>query len=353
MRFSQLLNKNKWKDSIINYLVLVMIIHGCTKHSSQGSQTIHYGEMKLIPGSTFEMGGNDPQASADEFPRHMVTVDSFYMDIHEVTNGQFLKFVASTNYVTIAEKNINWEEMKINLPAGTPKPAENILQAGSVVFRATNGPVSLNDETQWWAWTISANWKHPAGPGSSIENLMDHPVVHVAWDDAVAYAQWAGKRLPTEAEWEWAARGALDNPIYPWGNVSADQSSAKANFWQGMFPYKNTVQDGFYGTAPVMSYMSNGYGLYDMAGNVWEWCNDLYHYESYTMDADKEICINPTGPDSSLDPNEPLMSKRVIRGGSYLCNDSYCSGYRVSRRMRSSQDTGLSHTGFRCVKSIR
>ncbi len=339
------------KDSIIICVVLVMIIHGCTKHSSQRSQTIGYEAMKLIPGGTFEMGGNDPQASADEFPRHMVTVDSFYMDIHEVTNGQFAKFVASTNYITIAEKNINWEKMKIDLPVGTPKPAENILQAGSVVFRATNGPVSLNDESQWWAWTIGANWKHPTGPGSSIENLMDHPVIHVAWDDAVAYAQWAGKRLPTEAEWEWAARGGLDNPIYPWGNVSADKSSAKANFWQGMFPYENTVQDGFYGTAPVMSYMPNGYGLYDMAGNVWEWCNDLYHYDSYTMDAEKEICINPTGPDSSLDPYEPLMSKRIIRGGSYLCNDSYCSGYRVSRRMRSSQDTGLSHTGFRCVDS--
>ncbi|MDP6860982.1 MAG: formylglycine-generating enzyme family protein [Candidatus Marinimicrobia bacterium] len=352
MRILRLITNNSWKKSCMHCITILIFTHGCTKHSFKESNTSHYGQMVLVPGGSFTMGSTGSQASPDESPLHEVKVDSFYMDMHEVTNRQFAEFVANTNYITVAEKNINWEKMKINLPPGTPKPAENILQPGSVVFQATDGPVSLADETQWWVWTIGANWKYPTGPGSNIDNKMDHPVVHVAWDDAEAYAQWAGKRLPTEAEWEWAARGALDNPIYPWGNVSVSQSAGKANFWQGMFPYENTVKDGHYGTAPVKSYLPNGYGLYDMAGNVWEWCNDLYHFQSYGIAAKKGVSFNPQGPASSLDPNEPHMPKRVIRGGSYLCNDSYCSGYRVSKRMRSSQDTGLSHTGFRCVKSI-
>ena len=309
MMFSQFYNYCCLKNSFIKYIVLVVIIHGCTKHSPKKSQTNHYGKMVLIPGGTFSMGGSDPQAGSDEFPSHQVQIDSFYMDIHEVTNRQFAEFVAKTNYVTIAEKNINWDKMKVNLPPGTPKPAENILQPGSLVFKATDGPVSLSDETQWWAWTIGANWKHPTGPGSNIDDQMDYPVVHVAWDDAAAYAQWAGKRLPTEAEWEWAASGSLDNPIYPWGNVSVSQSTGKANFWQGMFPYENTAKDGYYGTAPVKSFMSNGYGLYDMAGNVWEWCKDWYDEE---------------------------QKFRVLRGGSW---ESYANGLSIDNRFSNYPST--------------
>jgi len=340
------------QKSIILCFFSSFLFFGCSQDNYNESRLVNYGKMVRVPAGTFIMGGNSGQSSLDEFPRHRVKVDSFYMDVHEVTNRQFRKFVDKTGYVTIAEKEIDWLEMKKELPVGTRKPSDEILQPGSLVFRSTDRPVALGDETQWWAWTIGTNWRKPEGPGSNIEDKMDHPVVHVAWEDAIAYARWSGKRLPTEAEWEWAARGGLNNPIYPWGDKSASKAASKANFWQGQFPYKNTLKDGFYGTAPVMSYMPNGYGLHDMAGNVWEWCADLYHFGSYKIDLENGFSINPSGPEESYDPLEPHMSKRVIRGGSFLCNDSYCSGYRVSRRMKSSQDTGLSHTGFRCVKSV-
>ncbi|WP_258104169.1 formylglycine-generating enzyme family protein [Marinoscillum sp. MHG1-6] len=308
--------------------------------------------MVLIPTGNFQMGGKSDQAYKDEFPRHGVTVSSFYMDQTEVTNAQFQKFVEETGYKTVAEKDIDWEEMKKQLPEGTPKPADSVLAAGSLVFAQTNEPVDLNDYSQWWKWTTGADWQHPEGPGSSIEDRMNHPVVHIAWEDAKSYAKWAGKRLPTEAEWEWASMGGMDDVKYPWGNEPVEQAYEKANFWQGKFPYQNYALDGFERSSPVKSFPANGYGLYDMAGNVWEWCEDKYDVNLYQQYADKGAVEDPSGSASYYDPREPYSPKHVIRGGSFLCNDSYCSGYRVARRMSSSKDSGFNHTGFRCVKDL-
>ena len=309
--------------------------------------------MVLIPGGEYLMGSDKSESYTNEKPVHRVVVSSFFMDKNEVTNQQFLQFVNETGYITTAEKKINWDEMMSQLRPGTSRPPDSLLEPGSLIFKASSYPIPLNDESSWWEWEKGASWKHPSGKNSSINEIMDHPVVHISWDDAVAYAQWAGKRLPTEAEWEWAARGKKTDAIYPWGNESINETPMKANFWQGHFPYKNTKQDGYHLTAPVGSFISNEYGLFDMSGNVWEWCSDFYHINSYSYDKEKGICINPKGPKTSYDPSEPFAIKKILRGGSFLCNDSYCSGYRVSRRMSSSKDTGLMHTGFRCVKDIR
>jgi formylglycine-generating enzyme required for sulfatase activity len=309
--------------------------------------------MVWIPGGTYNMGADNDQASPDEYPKHAVTVAGFWMDRTEVTNKQFAAFVAATGYVTTAEKKPEWNDLKQQLPPGTPKPDESLLVPASLVFAPPDHPVELNDYSQWWEWKKGASWRHPHGAGTGIAGKENYPVVHVSWFDAVAYCRWAHKRLPTEAEWEFAARGGLKNNIYPWGDerpVGAGTAhGAHGNFWEGHFPDKNTQSDGFYYIAPVGSFAPNGYGLVDMAGNVWEWCADYYRNDYYRSLAGKTTA-EPRGPATSYDPEEPYAKKRVIRGGSFLCNESYCTGYRVSRRMKSSEDSGLEHLGFRCVQ---
>ncbi len=307
--------------------------------------------MVLIKGGKFEMGGDNEQAGTDEYPKHTVQVHSFWIDATEVTNAQFQAFVEATHYITTAEQIPDWDEMKKTLPPGTPRPPDSVLVAASLVFHQSPGPVDLHDYMQWWNWVKGADWRHPEGPGSNIIGKENYPVVQISWYDAQAYCKWAGKRLPTEAEWEYAARGGLVNAIYPWGNEPINQGKAKANTWGGKFPYYNNGLDGYVKTAPVKSFAPNGYGLYDMAGNVWEWCSDWYD-ANYYKELKNKIAIDPQGPDKSFDPMEPFMPKKSIRGGSFLCNDSYCSGFRVARRMKSSPDTGMEHTGFRCVKDV-
>jgi len=307
--------------------------------------------MVLIAGGIFEMGAKEKRfAKPNEFPVHKVRLDSFYMDRYPVTNAQFNEFVEATGYVTTAEQKINWEEMKKQLPPGTPKPPDSLLVPSSMVFKSPDRRVSQGHYMSWWQMVPGADWRHPLGPESSIERLDDHPVVHVSWHDAQAYAKWAGKRLPTEAEWEYAARGGHNNYIYPWGNEPVNED--KANFWQGNFPYKNLAKDGFGWTAPVGSFSPNGHGLFDMAGNVWEWTADWYHSGYYAALAEKGIANNPRGPGKSLGQMNSGIPGKVMRGGSFLCNDSYCAGYRASARMKSSPDSGMMHLGFRCVKDV-
>ncbi|CAM3731615.1 formylglycine-generating enzyme family protein [Aquirufa aurantiipilula] len=310
--------------------------------------------MKKIPAGVFDMGAHDEKGRTDEYPVHRVAVKSFWMDETEVTNAQFAAFVLATGYVTTAEKAISWEELKKQVPEGTPRPPDSLLAPSSLVFVPTTGPVNLADYSQWWQFVRGADWRHPEGPHSSIVGKENHPVVQVSWDDAQAYARWAGKRLPTEAEWEWAARGGLKNAEFPWGAEPIESGLFKANTWQGKFPYKDEAKDGYlHTTAPVKQFAANGFGLFDIAGNVWEWCSDNYRHDYYaTLKKKGSLVQNPKGPLNSYDPDEPGIPKKVMRGGSFLCNDSYCASYRSSARMKSSPDSGLMHTGFRCVKDF-
>ncbi len=307
--------------------------------------------MRWVPGGDFVMGTDRAWGKANERPPHRARVDGFWMDEHEVTNAEFRRFVAATRYVTTAERKPDWAEMQAQLPPGTPKPDDSMLVPGSLVFTPPSDPVSLKDAAQWWRWVPGADWKHPEGPESTIEGRDDHPVVQVSWEDASSYARWAGKRLPTEAEWEFAANGGLDGKRFVWGDQGpAADRPALANIWQGDFPHRNTRTDRFERTAPVKSFPPNGYGLHDMAGNVWEWCADWYASNAYTT-ARGGIALNPRGPEQSFDPTDPYIQRRVTRGGSFLCHESYCESYRPTARRGTPPDTGMSHIGFRCVSN--
>jgi formylglycine-generating enzyme required for sulfatase activity len=293
--------------------------------------------MVWVPGGEFWMGSDD--GPADERPRHKVYVDGFWMDQTEVTNAQFAKFVAATGYKTVAERPPD--------PKDYPGAKPENLVPGSAVFVTPEGEAPLDGPPVWWKYAPGADWRHPDGPGGSIADKDNYPVVHIAWEDAAAYAKWAGKRLPTEAEWEFAARGGLDRKEYVWGNDLNPGGQWMANTWQGAFPKENTAKDGYKGLAPVKSFPPNGYGLYDISGNAWEWCADWYDAEYYR----RSPARNPQGPDHSPGGRqEPDKPSRVRRGGSFLCADNYCRRYLPSARDENPPDSSASHTGFRCVK---
>ena len=317
--------------------------------------------MILIKGGVFEMGGDvapgydklSPTAlpQNDEYPKHKVKLNDFYMDTHEVTVKQFEEFVKATNYTTVAELDINWEELKKQLPAGTPKPDLAHLKAGSLLFKYLNGNTQTETLDQWWVFTQGVSWRNPNGLNPKLSDIYDNPVTHISWYDALAYAKWAGKRLPTEAEYEYAMRGGQDNTMYPWGNSKIDSKARQGNFFQGNFPYSNTKDDGFEKVAPVMSFEPNNYGLYDISGNVWEWTMDWYSAKYY-LDVVNIQSDNPKGPEKTFEVFNPNATHKVVRGGSFLCNDSWCSGYRNARRMRLSPDSGMEHLGFRLVRDV-
>src|SRR5579859_2642694 len=304
------------------------------------SQTAR-NEMVWIPGGRFWMGTDHMQ---DAQPVHEVEVKGFWMDRTDVTNEEFARFAKATGYLTLAERPLDPKEF--------PDLGPDELAAGSVVFTPPANPISLENPLAWWRFVRGANWRHPEGPNSDLRGKEHYPVVHIAWSDAMAYAKWAGKRLPTEAEWEFAARGGLDRQNYVWGNELKPGRKWQANTFQGHFPDHNTSEDGYAGIAPVASFAPNGYGLYDMSGNVWQWVSDWYRPDYYArVGGNGSLAKNPEGPGDSFDPQEPGVQKRVQKGGSFLCTDQYCERYMPGARGKGDPNTGTNHLGFRCVRT--
>jgi formylglycine-generating enzyme required for sulfatase activity len=299
--------------------------------------------MVRVPAGTFVMGTDDPDAMMNERPAREVTVDAFLLDIDPVTNAAFARFVEETGYVTTAEKPVDWDELKKQAPHGTPRPPEEALQPGALVFTPPDADrrVDLRDMSQWWTWVNGADWRHPEGPESDIAGRGDHPVVQIGWEDAQAYAAWSGKRLPSEAEWEYAARGGSNGTRFAWGNTFRPDGRYMANTFTGDFPGTNTADDGFTGTSPVGSFPANGFGLNDMAGNVWNWTADIYVDQPRNAAAIRATLNLP-----------PALRTRVIKGGSFLCHTDYCESYRPEARRNLPADTGSAHVGFRCALDI-
>ena len=328
------------------YVVLFILLINCSEKTDKEIEG-----MVWIPGGSFYQGAlvNDTLALLHEKPRHLVHIDGFYMDISPVTNKEFRDFVKETGYITTAERDVNWGELARQLPPGTDKPHDSLLKAGSLIFSKTKKPITdFSDFSQWWKWKIGANWKKPRGD-NDISGKDNYPVVHISYEDALSYCKWADKRLPTEAEWEYAARANRDDAIYYWGN-DHDSLKYKANTWEGQFPFENSKIDGYENLAPIKSFPANDFGLYGMSGNVWEWTSDWYNVNYYKdLLEDKAACHNPKGATHAFNPNNIYAQEKVIKGGSFLCNINYCISYRISAKMSSTPDTSLEHLGFRAV----
>ena len=312
--------------------------------------------MVWIPAGEFLMGSDHELARPNERPTHRVRVAGFWMDRTHVTNAEFAEFVKATGYVTTAERKPDWETLRVQVPEGTPKPPDSAMVAGAMVFVGTESPVSLDDWSQWWRYVPGADWRHPQGPGSNIEGKEQHPVVQVSYEDAQAYARWAGKRLPTEAEWEYAARGGLEQATYAWGDEYVLNGQTMANTWDTKtrpFPVVNAKAGGATGTSRVRTFPANGYGLYDMTGNAWQWVADWYRMDYFQQLQGQGVIDDPHGPADSYDPEDrmtpPHAPKRVTRGGSFLCNVDYCLSYRPSARRGNDPYNPMSHIGFRLV----
>jgi formylglycine-generating enzyme len=306
-------------------------------------------EMVWIPGGSFIMGTNEANAYPAEKPAVNVKVSGFWMDIHEVTNEEFAKFVKATGYITVAERKPDWEELKKQLPPGTPKPDDSLLVPGSMVFTPPPFPVPTQDISLWWSWVKGADWKHPEGPESNLVDREKHPVVHIAFEDAEAYAKWTGKRLPTEFEWEFASREGVNGRRFAWGDELNPAGKHLANTFQGNFPNENLGTDGFIGTSPVQSFAPNAFGLYDMIGNVWEITSDWYDALKFARLAGQAPKLDE-GMNPCYNPDNPFAQERVIKGGSFLCSPNYCVNYRPSARQGQAFDSGTSNVGFRLVK---